>query len=895
MLRLLACWVAVWLLPCPAIAAAQRYWNLETAPVQALARSADGERLALAHTAAGSVHWFSWQQGRLRQDGSVAVGRDPVSVRFRGNHELWVVAQTAATISVLDLRHGGRVKALINTPQMPADVVFAGRPQRAYLSTLRQPALWVYDPQRLQEPPKRVALAMPEPRALAVSADAMSVYVLSYRSGNASTVLPGSFVDRQQLAYQRNVVGHPQAPHAGRNPIPNAGDEFDPPLASDLPLPPRTGIIVQRQPDGRWVDDNDGDWSAFVSGELAPLTGRVPGWQVPDRDLAIVSTSGHAVDYRSSLLTHGLALALAPDGALLLAGIEAHNRTRFEPQLRGRFASHLLLELDPDSTESEPTRLQLNQADAANWSADQAVAEVRAIAIDPRNGRRYLAAQGSNALLRLNPDGSRPDDALLELPEGPGGLAFGVDPDRLVVWSRFAARLSVLDTGRYATVQELPLEDPTPAAVRAGRPWLYDARRSSASGTLSCSTCHLDARSDRLAWDLGNPAGAMQSFDGHCVTDAGRACPDWHPLKGPMLTLPLSDLIGHEPFHWRGDRAGIHDFAQTYTALLGREQPPTRQQLDQLRDFLASVRTLPNPYRELDERLPTALNLARVSGIGPPLNSSWPSANAVRGLELFRSARLAPPFECVSCHTLPTGYSSTATLFSGGQRTPTLGPHGEARHGLSALAGLGNGSFKVSGLREFFDRVDPSDQVGENWTGLGFGSDGSLLTPADFLRSRGFRITSAQDEADLLALLLAFGGNQMAHPQPGTLREPRGPEGTSTPAALGRTLIASPGQALGTAFDEWHQAALAGIGEVRASVIVDGRELHFRYDPGAEHFTSNGDSALTSEQLQKRHRRDWLRIWIDPPDPARTAEAATDRSTRRQPAQPYKPRALVRN
>ena len=67
---------------------------------------------------------------------------------------------------------------------------------------------------------------------------------------------------------------------------------------------------------------------------------------------------------------------------------------------------------------------------------------------------------------------------------------------------------------------------------------------------VSCASCHPDARLDRLAWDLGNPAGGLvQSF---------------HPMKGPMVTQTLQDIIleGDNPLHWRGDRNGIEDFNQ---------------------------------------------------------------------------------------------------------------------------------------------------------------------------------------------------------------------------------------------------------------------------------------------------------------------------------------------
>ena len=53
--------------------------------------------------------------------------------------------------------------------------------------------------------------------------------------------------------------------------------------------------------------------------------------------------------------------------------------------------------------------------------------------------------------------------------------------------------------------------DPTPAAIRIGRKHLYDTHANSGLGQIACASCHVDARMDRLAWDLGNPAGDMKS------------------------------------------------------------------------------------------------------------------------------------------------------------------------------------------------------------------------------------------------------------------------------------------------------------------------------------------------------------------------------------------------
>ena len=44
-------------------------------------------------------------------------------------------------------------------------------------------------------------------------------------------------------------------------------------------------LIVKKQPDGRWLDDNQGDWTPFVTGTNAAFSGRIEGWDLIDHDV----------------------------------------------------------------------------------------------------------------------------------------------------------------------------------------------------------------------------------------------------------------------------------------------------------------------------------------------------------------------------------------------------------------------------------------------------------------------------------------------------------------------------------------------------------------------------------------------------------------------------------
>jgi hypothetical protein len=135
---------------------------------------------------------------------------------------------------------------------------------------------------------------------------------------------------------------------------------------------------------------------------------------------------------------------------------------------------------------------------------------------------------------------------------------------RLYVYNRFAGTLSTVDTTNETVIDTHRLWDPTPNPVKAGRPHLYNTHDTSGLGQASCASCHVDARFDRLAWDLGDPSGVIKmATNANFANFPPGLTNNFHPMKGPMVTLTLQDIISHEPFHWRGDRDGIEQFEST--------------------------------------------------------------------------------------------------------------------------------------------------------------------------------------------------------------------------------------------------------------------------------------------------------------------------------------------
>lgn len=86
--------------PAPAVGA---FVNFESAPLHPVALSPDGGRLAVCNLPDGRVEFLDVSSGVPVPVGSVPVGVDPVSLRFRTANELWVVNYISRTINIVDV------------------------------------------------------------------------------------------------------------------------------------------------------------------------------------------------------------------------------------------------------------------------------------------------------------------------------------------------------------------------------------------------------------------------------------------------------------------------------------------------------------------------------------------------------------------------------------------------------------------------------------------------------------------------------------------------------------------------------------------------------------------------------------------------------------------------
>ena len=395
-----------------------------------------------------------------------------------------------------------------------------------------------------------------------------------------------------------------------------------------------------------------------------------------------------------------MAAAARPDGGVIVVGTEAINEVRFEPNLAGRFVG------GQGAIVSSGPRAAWSTRSSAPGLHDPTIRsptgpEHRR---PPRRGllpdgqEVWVTGLGSNNVLVLDPTLDRLDR--LVVGTGPTGIAMAPSGEQVYILNRFDASINVIDRASRQQVGLLELFDPTPSFINDGRPFLYDTHLTSGLGHASCGSCHIDGRIDQLAWDLGDPSGAMEPFNQICNLDLDIGeCEDFHQ-KGPMTTQTLTGLEGTAPFHWRGDREDFAAFDHAFPSLLGADADGTPEEMAAMRTFLASIANPPNPNRLLDGSLPVVLD----------------GADPAKGKEGFETGEL-DFIQCVNCHALPSG--SLGTIISGDLL-------------------LDSQSMKVPQLRNMYEKTGMDKTSMSGAKGFGFEHDGADATLVEFFEREVF-------------------------------------------------------------------------------------------------------------------------------------------------------------
>ncbi len=574
--------------------------NFECSQTNPVRLSPDGTRLFAVDTPAARVSVFDVSQpSQPVLIGEIPVGIEPVSVNPRNNDEAWVVNQESDSVSVVSVWKG-IVTDTIYAKDEPSDVVFAAG--RAFVSESRSNQIGVFD-LNTHALVANIPVFGGNPRALAVSPDGTKVYAAFAQSGNHTTVIP------------YNIA-----------PLP------PPPTNPSLPSAPQQAIIV---------DASDPNWTHFIR------------FTMPDNDVAEIDAGTLSVTrYFSGVGTINLGLAINPaNGDIYVANTDARNLVRFAPNLRGHFVDNRITQVSFATGKATVFDLNpgIDYTVLPNPTAVAvALAQPAAAVFDPSGQFLWVAAFGTDRIARVGANGAVL--ARIELGQaigaqvdprhkrGPRGLALNAAAQTLYVLNRIANTISVVNTSTAAVSGEIPVGsfDPTPAEIRNGRGFLYDAKLSG-NGTGSCASCHVDGDMDHLAWDLGDPGGTMQSVVREGVTF------EFHPMKGPMTTQTLKGIANLQPYHWRGDEADFTAAASsTVTGVMGGSQFASAD-VAAFETFIDTIQFQPNPNQNIDRTLPDTLA----------------GGNPNAGLSLYTTQPFVGKGKCASCHTYPGAGTNT--------------------------------------------------------------------------------------------------------------------------------------------------------------------------------------------------------------------------------------------
>lgn len=800
--------------------------NWESAHVHPLDITPDRSTLLAVNTADARLEVFDLDAaGTPTWRGSIRVGLDPVTVRTLTNDVAWVVNQISDTISEVDVTNL-KLTRTIATPDEPCDVVFTGTGGAANFGSAwvscGQPAVLArFDLANLANAPTLLSIHGKDPTALAVSPDESKIYVALKSSGNRTTVIAGG-QGALPDAVRSTASPYATGGNPGPNPPPNTiGGQFDPPLNPALPLPlPGAAMIVRKDGAGQWRDDLGKDWTPVVSGANAADSGRIQGWDLADHDIAIVDTanpSPSTTTFASNCMNIVAGIAVQPltgGHAISVVGTEAINEVRFEPNLKGIFVRSVGAAVDPVTgvpagvIDLNP-QLDYSTFNVGQTTRDEAVGDPRALVFDSTGSHVWVAGMGSNNVARIDlafPNiGAR--IATTDVGAGPTGLVIDELRSRVFVLNKFDATVSVINITTNAVVATRAFHDPTPLAIARGRKHLYDTHRTSGLGQVSCASCHIDARMDGLAWDLGNPAGDLKNVHGfnldyNLTPYVPVAVGEFHPMKGPMVTQTLQDIIGKEPHHWRGDRRGIEEFNGAFEGLMGDDAQLSAAEMQEFEDFLASIFMPPNPFRLKSNALNTSLDLTRFGLKDHKVSPAVPltTGNAARGLDLFTPVAgiKQDSVHCVRCHTNPVGIGPDHGWWTPPPSQSDVQPEWR-KMAAGEFAGIHSmiittepqsdtifRPMKIAGLRNMHEKIGFDLSSTESLAGFGYLHDGTFDTLGRFLSQAVFgHPNSTADISDLSALMLSYSGTRMPDGDKLDVDFPPGVPGQNTNAGVG--------------------------------------------------------------------------------------------------------------